>query len=174
MYFSEKTRRVLTLFAPIALLLYAAPMVRFWLEPGQAWPYHFKAAVRVIRTGSGFMIIPFVMGAALGTSRLVPAAWPGRVRSAVVGGTVLLMLTLVNALPFFFVEPGSDIRPMAWAMMSWLLEFTGLALALTAFAGSAVHRVAALAGVVMCLAPFPLSLFLWRSAAGVLDLTMAH
>ena len=82
-------------------------------------------------------------------------------------GLLLTGISIATSLDFFFIEPGSSIRPMEWVGQQFLLLFAGIAAALLfgpLGVKSDAPRWLRWLGVLLCLAPLPAGLFLLRWA----------
>ena len=106
-----------------------------------------------------------------------PATCSGKkTRFALCIGASLPLLTIALGVQFFFVPPGSAIRPMSWPPLLALLSGLGFMFALPcAMQAYYLERrlIPALLAVILALTPLPLGMWLLRFASHIIGSTLA-
>jgi hypothetical protein len=101
-------------------------------------------------------------------SDAIQSFWKSRKKScmAIYLGILPNLVVLVTGLQFFFVPPGSGIRPMGWAALVMLLALSPLAvIPFSIFAIIKERSVLPIVGILLSFCPSPFGHWLMQFAA---------
>jgi hypothetical protein len=179
------------LLAVLGLLLFAAPLTTSvwepWLKP---LVYQADGHLRpdgVLRSTGFFLykylydhhlmwpvgIATFVGGLSLLLRGRIPWSRKPLTRTAQILGAAITCASVFFTLPIFLVDPQAELRLVGWAALVMGLTLVGILFALAAGVPAVLRdrpRAPALVGLLLCLAPLPVSLALLGLAQAVMGL----
>ncbi|MEZ0273899.1 MAG: hypothetical protein ACAH88_03260 [Roseimicrobium sp.] len=182
------------LLALLGLLLFAAPLTTSvwepWLKP---LVYQADGHLRPddAMRSAGFWLYEhlydhhqmwpvgialFVGGLGLGLRGHIPWSRKPLTRITQILGAALTCASVFFTLPVFLVDPQSELRLVGWAALVMGLTLVGLLFALGAGVPAVLRdrpRAPALVGLLLCLAPLPISVALLGLAHAVLGICIA-
>ncbi|RBP44234.1 hypothetical protein DES53_10453 [Roseimicrobium gellanilyticum] len=117
-----------------------------------------------------------VLGLGLALRGLIPWSKKPLTRVAQILGAIVTCASVFFTMPVFLVEPESEMRLVGWGALVLALTLVGLLFAFAAGVPALMRdtpRAPALVGLLLCLAPLPVSLLLMSLAHAVLGFRLA-